>query len=99
MERRQLLSRWCDLESGRGLETAKSVSKRLSLSALAILVLTAVIGLFTSPFGLVFAIPGILVGYLIAERNALDARAEQWPVFRHYIDWPKVQRDLEVESA
>jgi hypothetical protein len=98
MERSQLLSRWSSLESNGGIEAARGVSRRLTLLAFAICVLTVGVGLYLSPASLPFAIPGILVGYLVAERNALDDRAKQWPIFRDYIDWAKVRQDLKTIS-
>src|SRR5262245_53625905 len=98
MERSEFLSRWSALESGSGLGEARAVSKRLSLSSLAICAFTAIAGLYFSPFSLVFVIPGIMIGYLIAERNALDSRAKQWAIFREYIDWPKVRQDLQADA-
>ena len=99
MEQSELLSRWSDLESGRGLHTAKAVSRRLSLLSLVICTLTAIAGIYFSPLSLAFAIPGIVIGYLIAERNALESRAAQWNTLREYIDWPKVRRELGAHST
>ena len=32
-------------------------------------------------------------GWVIAERNALQLRVSQWPIFSEYIDWDRVRRD------
>jgi hypothetical protein len=98
MDKSELLSRWSDLESGGGHDAARKVSRRLSILSFAIYILTACIGLYLSPLSSLFVIPGILIGYLKAERNALDERVKQWPIFRDYIDWSKVRQDLKTTS-
>jgi hypothetical protein len=34
------------------------------------------------------------MGWVIAERNALRTGLAQWPVFKTYIDWKRVEEDL-----
>ena len=45
------------------------------------------------------AIAAAVMGWVIAERNALRTRAAQWPIFRSYIDWKRVQDDLKDDHA
>jgi len=35
-----------------------------------------------------------VMGWVIAERNALKSRITQWPTFANYIDWARVSNDL-----
>jgi len=39
-------------------------------------------------------VPSIAIGWLIAERNAVDSRIKMWPTFSQYIDWQRVEKDL-----
>ena len=43
--------------------------------------------------------PSIGMGWMIAERNALRTREAQWPIFKNYIDWKRVQDDLKDDHA
>ena len=40
------------------------------------------------------AIAAAVTGWVIAESNALRTRLAQWPIFKSYIDWKKVEEDL-----
>jgi hypothetical protein len=40
------------------------------------------------------AVPAAIMGWIIAETNALRSRAAQWPIFKRYIDWKRVEQDL-----
>ena len=90
---RQLLNRWESLRSGTGLARATAVSRTLWLLGLA-LFLVVVIGLYYMfpPAALVAA--SAVMGWVIAERNALKSRLAQWPTIASYIDWERVRNDL-----
>ena len=57
-------------------------------------------GKFASLFWkLTFAVMVVLaasamMGWVVAERNALRTRIAQWSVFKTYIDWSRVEEDL-----
>ena len=40
------------------------------------------------------AVAAAVMGWVIAESNALRTRLAQWPIFKSYIDWKKVEEDL-----
>lgn len=40
------------------------------------------------------AVAAAAMGWVIAERNALRTRLGQWPIFKTYIDWNRVEEDL-----
>ena len=48
---------------------------------------------------LLMLIPLVQVQGLIAERNALRSRLPMWNKLKHYIDWNRVQEDLEGENG
>ena len=90
---RQLLDRWERLRSGTGLARATSASRALWLIGLA-LFFVVVLGLYyrLPPAALVAA--SAVMGWVIAERNALKARLAQWATISSYIDWERVRNDL-----
>jgi len=40
------------------------------------------------------AVAAAVMGWVVAESNALRTRIAQWPIFKTYIDWKKVEEDL-----
>lgn len=98
MTSNEILARWHEIESREGLARAKKISRSLTIVAL---ILCVVIGLVSIRYGLAsiaYAVAGALVGWLIAERNALDSRIADWPTYRQYIDWSRVRQDLQISS-
>lgn len=92
-ETRQLLSRWQSLQKDGALQRAASIARALWFVglALSIFVVFAVIYRLHPAF---VAVAAALVGWLIAESNALRTRIGQWPIFKNYIDWKRVEEDL-----
>jgi hypothetical protein len=90
---KQLLNRWESLRSGAGLARATSVARALWLLGLA-LFLVVVIGLYCMLPPIVLVAISAVMGWVIAERNALKSRIAQWPTFASYIDWARVSNDL-----
>jgi Na+/H+ antiporter NhaD/arsenite permease-like protein len=96
-ETKELLARWQALDKGSGL-------RRVDLMALVLGVLGLVLSIFVA-LSVVYRLPPALIafaaavmGWSIAERNALRTRRAQWPVFRNYIDWQLVREDLGKED-
>jgi hypothetical protein len=92
-EIKQLLTRWQALENGDGLRRAASMAHVLWILGLllCIFVVFAVAYRLHPAF---VAVGGVVDGWVIAETNALRTRTAQWPIFRSYIDWKKVEEDL-----
>ena len=85
-----LLSRWASLEDGSGTRRAARLLTMLRiLAGLAFLLLAWGSYVGWPPIAIAFL--GIVTGYLLAERHALEARWRDWPVARQYIDWPRVR--------
>ena len=94
MARQEMLRAWVAIERGNGIEKVIGTGRYLSLVAFAVTVATVLIGMNFELPRLVFFVPGVLVGWLIAERNALADRLSKWPILREYIDWLHVEADL-----
>ena len=92
-ETRQLLSRWQSLQKEGALQHAASRARRLWFIGLAlcIFVVFAVIYRLNPIF---LAVAAAVMGWMIAESNALRTRIAQWPIFKTYIDWKRVEEDL-----
>src|SRR5688572_1652318 len=89
-----LLARWVALERGDGIERVRRTTRNLTLGAFAICIAVGFVSIYFELPPLVFVLPGAAIGWLIAERNALESRLAQWPVIRQYIDWSRVEKDL-----
>ncbi len=92
-ETKELLSRWYSLESGDGLHKARTMAR--ALQAIGFLLAVAIaLGISYKVHPGVIAAMAAVTGWVLAERNALVSRATQWPVFRAYVDWERVRKDL-----
>ena len=92
-ETKQLLARWQSLEKDGALQHAASRARALWFIGLVlcIFVVLAVIYRLHPAF---VAVAAAAMGWIIAERNALRTRIAQWPIFKTYIDWKRVEEDL-----
>lgn len=96
-ETKQLLSRWQSLEKNGGLQRAGSTARVLWIVGLilCIVVVFAVVYRLHPAF---VAVTAAAMGWVIAESNALRTRLAQWPIFKSYIDWKRVQDDLRDDN-
>ncbi len=92
-ETKQLLTRWQSLEKNDGLQRAGATARLLWIVGLVlcIFVVFAVVYRLHAAF---VAVAAAGMGWVIAESNALRTRLAQWPIFKSYIDWKKVEEDL-----
>jgi hypothetical protein len=97
IEAKQLLQRWESLRSGTGLTRAASVARALWFFGL-VLFLIIVVGLYYGLSPVVLVIVSAVMGWVIAERNALKLRIAQWPVLAGYIDWTRINNDLNANQ-
>ncbi len=94
IQTKQLLTRWHELEAGDGLQRAVATARVLWLIGLVLAGFVALALVYRLPTAFV-AVAAAVMGWTIAERNALRTRAAQWPIFRSYVDWERVKQDLE----
>jgi hypothetical protein len=94
---KQLLARWQSLQSGDGLRRAKTMARLLSVLGL-VLCIFVIVGIAYGLHSAAIAIPAAALGWIIAERNALRTRLDQWPTIKAYIDWKRVQEDLKKDE-
>ncbi len=92
-ETRQLLIRWQSLEKDGGLQRAASRARVLWFVGLALCILVVSAVLYRL-HPAIAAVAAALMGWVIAEGNALRTRVAQWPIFKTYIDWKQVEEDL-----
>ena len=97
-ETKQLLSRWQSLEKDGGLRRADSMARGLWIVGL-VLFLFVVFGVVYQLHPALIAVAAAATGWVVAERNALRTRIAQWPTFKSYIDWKRVQDDLRDDHA
>lgn len=99
MDTHQILGRWLALENGDALRRIRNTSRWLSIAAFVVFVAAILVGRFFQLPTITFVLAGTISGWLIAERNALDARLLQWPIFRQYIDWTRVREDFSAAGT
>lgn len=97
-ETKQLLTRWQSLEKDGGLQRAASTARVLWIAGL-VLFMFVVFGVVYRLHPALIAVAAAIMGWVIAERNALRNRAAQWPILKSYIDWKRVQDDLKDDHA
>ena len=92
-ETKQLLTRWQSLEKDDGVKRATLKARVLWIIGL-MLFIFVVFAVVYRPHPVLIAAAAMVMGWVIAESNALRTRLAQWPIFKAYIDWKKVEEDL-----
>ena len=92
-ETKQLLTRWQSLEKDDGVKRATSKARALWIIGLMLFIFVVFAVVYRLHPALI-AVAATVMGWVIAESNALRTRLAQWPIFRAYIDWKKVEEDL-----
>jgi len=90
---KELLARWQSLEKDGGVQRAASKARALSIVGLLLCIFVVFAVVYRLHPALV-AVGAAAMGWLIAESNALRTRLGQWPIFKSYIDWKRVEDDL-----
>jgi hypothetical protein len=97
-ETKRLLTRWQLLEKDGDLPRAASMARGLWIVGLVLFVFV-LFGVVYRLHPALIAVAAAVMGWVVAERNALVTRAAQWPVFKSYIDWKRVQEDLKDDHT
>ena len=94
--KQSILKRWQSLHEGDGVRHARRVAMILRVvSSLAFVAVFA--GIATGFHPALVALLAAVMGWLIAESNALRLRLTQWPIMEDYIDWARVRADSSTE--
>ena len=96
-ETKQIWARWHALNKDGGLRRADSTARVLWIVGL-VLFLFVIFALIYSLHPALVTVAAAVMGWVIAERNALRTRSAQWPIFKSYIDWKLVQKDLNYDN-
>jgi hypothetical protein len=92
-ETKQLLTRWQALENDGRLQRAASMARALWFAGL-VLCIFVVFAVYYRLHPAFVAVAAAAMGWVIAERNALQTRLGQCPIFKTYIDWKRAEEDL-----
>ncbi len=92
-ETKKLLPRWHSLERRGGLKRAQTTARVLWVIGLVLFVFLVFLVVYRVHPAFV-ASPAAAMGSVFAEVNALRNRVAQWPTFKNYIDWKRVEEDL-----
>src|SRR5262245_3122725 len=92
-ETKRLLLRWQALNKPDGLQRAKSMALTLWIFGFIVVIVIAV-AIANGRSALWVTCGGVVVGWLIAETNALRSRIAQWRTFQRYLDWSRIEQDL-----
>ncbi len=91
-EEQKMLQTWVAIKEECGLSKAKKTNKILLF--LGVVLSIVVTYIFYYKINPLFSIlPSILIGWSIAERNALRARIESWPKLEKYLNWKLIQEN------
>src|SRR5258708_36274832 len=90
---KDMLTRWLSLEKGDGLRRAGFMARVLWIVGLLLCILVA-LGVAFKVHPVAVAVPAAVMGWIIAESNALRSRLAHWPIFKRYLDWKRVEEDL-----
>ncbi|MDA0832868.1 MAG: hypothetical protein O2955_03005 [Planctomycetota bacterium] len=92
-ETKRLLIRWQALSQSDALQRTKSMALTLWIVGLVVVVFVVVaIAKGLSP--ILVACGAAVAGWVIAETNALRTRIAQWNTFQNYLDWKRIEQDL-----
>lgn len=97
-ETKQLLTRWQSLQQGDGLRRVDSTARVLWFIGL-VLFIFVVCGVVYKLHPALGAVAAAVMGWVVAERNALRTRRRQWPIFENYVDWNRVHGDLREDKT
>ena len=95
---KSLLLRWQALEKGDGIQQAKSLLRKLDLIGFAFS-FAVVYCIFFKLHPIFVVLSAVALGWVVAERNALKTRMDQWSFLKQYIDWKRVEQDLSNEDS
>jgi hypothetical protein len=94
-ETKKVLLRWQALCHPEGLQRIKSLALWLRLIAIALICFVVLAVGFGLP--VVWVVVGaLLCGWLSSEAEALRTRLSQWRIFSQYLDWRRIERDLDA---
>jgi len=87
-----ILQTWLSLKEAGGLLKAKRASNILLIIGLVISILL-VFSIFYRLNPIISVILSFILGWSIAERNALRIRIEMWPKLEKYLNWDVIQEN------
>ena len=92
---KQILMRWQALSEAPGMRRTVLRSRILSMAGLLLTIFVIYASArHLNPNRTVAA--ALVAGWVVAESIALRNRQSQWPIFKEYLDWHRVQQDLEA---
>src|SRR5512138_2184066 len=92
-ETKRLLLRWHALSNPGELQRVKARALTLWIFGLIVFLVVGV-AIAKGQSAVLVAGGGMVVGWLIAETNALRSRIAQWDTFKRYLDWTRIEQDL-----
>jgi hypothetical protein len=92
-ETKRLQLRWQALNKQGGSQRAKSMALTLWIFGFTVVVVIAV-AIANGHSAVLVACGGAVVGWIIAETNALRSRIAQWKTFQRYLDWARIEQDI-----
>jgi positive regulator of sigma E activity len=94
---KHILQRWQALDEGPGLRRAERLSYILRTAGLLLVVFVAA-AVANGLDRIAIAVAGVVAGWLIAEGYALRTRRFHWRIFRSYLDWDRIRKDLNDDA-
>lgn len=97
-QERKTLKRWIAIEDGTGIDVATRIKRLLFVvgMCLSILILFSIVHGFHPA---IVSVLSVLLGWSLAEGNALRSRIEQWPHIRKYLNWKLIRENAKHSNA
>ena len=99
MTERQVLMQWRLLAHGEGLAQARRKSRQLSAASFALFLASGMTAWLYDPWAFAPILPAVAVGWMVAERNAINWRLAFWPALERYLNWPLIEQTLAAEPS
>jgi hypothetical protein len=93
-ETKRLLARWHALSQSDALQRTRSMALTLKVVGVVVVILV-VVAIANAVSPILVAIGAAVAGWVIAETNALRTRVVQWNTFQTYLDWNRIEKDLQ----
>ena len=91
-QEQETLQRWVAIEDSTGIDAALRMVKNLTVGSISLTILI-VCAFYFNFHPAIVSVLSILLGWSVAERNALRSRIKLWPQLRKYLDWKLIREN------
>lgn len=97
-EEHKILETWISIKEAGGPIKARKTVNLLLLIGISLSVLIAIL-VYLRVNPILYVALSIILGWSIAERNALTVRIKMWPKLDKYLNWELISKNCEKKNA